>query len=520
MIYLIVLFSFLLRALPRLLHRDALVADTYFHLYCARVIAQNSFKIPARLPRVVLDHEYSYPFLYHLLLALFPPKLRAWAERLTGAIFDTANVVLIYLFSGWIVHQSDSPDLGHLPIWVAVLFAFSPALLRTGSGPRACNGSPRVMGQTLYLIHILSSLYGLFVGSLPALILALLAGAAMIVTAKFGTQVLLFFGAFFSLLLSFQYLWLLGGSLLFALLLSKGQAWKVIRGQVRHSRFYFQHLQRVFLYPHIPNLKQYAKGAGLHLWWLLRKGDLKGALEWFYTERHPLHLLITVYPQFLLVPFLLPRYGAVGFLQRFLLVWAASALFCFLATKTRPLLFLGEGERYLEYGLFPSLWLGVRFFLPRLEVVVWAFLAYSLLSAIYCLWSHLHRCREADEGFHRAERAFSELNRMPPGVILPIGSLHWQTLYGSDFPVLTLGGNVDERILPREQFLLVYGRYPYPSEEFTRILREYDVSYIVTDKAHLDYYLREILKSADDFYGRVKLLHGSPKLMIFQALKA
>jgi hypothetical protein len=181
---------------------------------------------------------------------------------------------------------------------------------------------------------------------------------------------------------------------------------------------------------------------------------------------------------------------------------------------------LGEGERYLEYALFPSLWLGARFCLLKWEPLAWGFLAYSILSTLYHLWDD-HRSRQlSDEEFSATEKAFAQLNRMAPGVVMPIGSFQWQTLYWSDFPVLTSGGNVDERILSYEEFLLVYGRYPYPSEQFQRILTEYDVSYIVTDNDHLEHYVNRILKSPEDFYGRVKLLYQSPRLLIFQALRA
>jgi len=488
-------------------------------MYCAKVISDNSWKIPQRLPRVILNHQYNYPFLYHLLLALFPHKFRAWAERLTGALFDTVNVALVYLFSYWAVNRGGLPGLQRLPIWVAVLFAFSPALLRIGSGPRAYNGSPRVIGQTLYLIHILSSYYALSTHSWLALIAALLAGGGVVVTAKFGNQVLLFFGILLGLFLSYQYLLLLGGSILVALLLWRGQAWGVIMGQARHSVFYFKHLQQTFLYPHLHSLSEYAKGAAARAWNLLRRGDLKGAIEWYYAERHPLHLLITVYPQFFLVPILLPRYRAMGSFERFLLVWAAAALLCFLATKTKPLLFLGEGERYLEYALFPSLWLGVRFCLEKRELLLWGFLTYCVLSAVYYLWGYHRMSRQTDVEFGRTGKAFAELNRMAPGVIMPIGSFQWQTLYWSIFPVLTYGGNVDERILSRDEFLLVYGRYPYPSEHFQRIVADYDVSYIVSDKNHIDHYVTEILKTPEDLFGRFKLLYQSPMLMIFQASK-
>ena len=127
--------------------------------------------------------------------------------------------------------------------------------------------------------------------------------------------------------------------------------------------------------------------------------------------------------------------------------------------------------------------------------------------------------RQTDVEFGRTGKAFAELNRMAPGVIMPIGSFQWQTLYWSIFPVLTYGGNVDERILSRDEFLLVYGRYPYPSEHFQRIVADYDVSYIVSDKNHIDHYVTRILKTPEDLFSRFKLLYQSPTLMIFQALK-
>jgi hypothetical protein len=520
MIYLVVLSAFLIRALPRLLHPNALVADSYFHMYCAEVIAQNSCRIPDRLPRVMLKHAYTYPFLYHLLLALFPPGFRPWAERLTGAAFDTVNVALVYLFSSWAVKLGGLLEGERLPILVTTLYAFSPALLRLGSGPRAYNGSPRVMGQTLYLIHLLCSFYAYSTRNRLALFVALIAGAAVIVTSKFGNQALLFFGIFFGLFVSYHYCWVLGGSLLVALLFSGGHAWKVIGGQVRHSIFYFSHLQRPFLSPHLPTLKRYIRSAAAQIWGLLRKGDLKGALEWWYSEPHPLHLLLTVYPQFLLLPTLLLQSGKMGHWEKFLSIWAAAGLFWFLLTKFRPFLFLGEGERYLEYALFPSLWLMVGLCLPERKLVVWSLLGYSLISAIYYLWSYHRRHQESEEEFDRAERAFRDLNKMPSGVIMPIGAFQWHTLYWSRFPVLTTGANIDGTILSPEEFLLVYGNYPYPSEQFARIVKEYHVSYIVSDRAHLDHYLSKILKTPQDFYGKVRALYQSPKLIIFQTLKA
>ena len=129
MIYLIFLLSFIIRAFPRVLLKNTYVSDTYFHLYCARVIRENSFRIPQKLPRVMLNHQYTYPFGYHLLLALFPLKSRLWIERFTGATFDTISTAIVYYFSRWILQESGYSYREELPLLVTILYAFSPALL-------------------------------------------------------------------------------------------------------------------------------------------------------------------------------------------------------------------------------------------------------------------------------------------------------------------------------------------------------------------------------------------------------
>ena len=72
----IALAAFAVRAVPRLTRPHALDSDSYFHLCCARAIRENRLRLPARLPGVVLGHEYTYPFLYHWLLAALPERAR------------------------------------------------------------------------------------------------------------------------------------------------------------------------------------------------------------------------------------------------------------------------------------------------------------------------------------------------------------------------------------------------------------------------------------------------------------
>ena len=520
MIYFIIILCFLLRALPRLRLKNVFNSDTFFHLYCARVIRENAFSLPEKLPRVILNHAYTYPYLYHFLLSLFPLRWRLWVERLTGAIFDTISLILIYLFSGWSIRNVESGDrLQEIPLLVVTLFAFSPGLLRIGSGPRAYNGSPRVLGQTLYLLHLLAGYYAYATQSATALAVSLLCGAALILAAKFGSQVLIFFGLFFTLWVTYQYLLLLMGCFLLAIVLSKGRAWGIILGHVRHSSFYVKYLQRVFLFPWAKTFWGYCRtllGKGYRILNGFRVGD---AVQWFYSERYFLHILITVYPQFFFIFGYIQQINALRSLDRFLLVWMGAGLICFLVTVCRPFLFLGEGERYLEYALFPSLFLMVQFLPKKLEGFIGVFLIYSIMSALFALWQYQKQNRQQNEDYERNKEIFTHLGQLPEGVIMPIGSFHYQSLYNTRLPVLTHGSNIDEKLLPKDEFMLVYGHYPYPSEYFQEIVDRYRVSYIMSDPETLSYYRNSVMRQPEIFDRSVRILWESRTLMIGKTLR-
>lgn len=508
-----------MRALPRFRLPNVYLSDTYLHLHCAQLIREGGYKLPARLPRVLLGHEFTYPFLYHYLLALFPLRQRLWLERHTGAIFDTASLAVIYAFLEWLAGRGGAVLDSRAPLLVAALFAISPALLRIGSGPRAYNGSPRTVGQFLYLLHILAAYSSLTTHSPAAAALSALAGGAVVLTAKFATQVLIFFGAFFAAFVSVWYLALLAGAFAVALVLGGRRAWRVLVGQYRFSDFYFRHLQAIFLHHSARSLKEYGISLLTHVRDVLTRGAVRPALAWYFSEPHPLHLLITVYTPFLVLPQLAADYPAMSAADRFLFVWILAALVWFAATKSKPLMFLGEGERYLEYATFPSLALAVGVLAESHIGLIYGFLAYSAAAMVFYLTSYQSRFAGAHADFPETERAFETLNRLPRGVIMPIGSLHWQALHRTSFPVLTTGGNVDLSLLPLEEFMLVYGRNPYPSTEFARILERYDVKYIVSDRVHVRHYVENILRAPELFHERVKTLFDSPALVIYQVVR-
>ncbi len=517
LITLLAVTTFLVRALPRVLLPDVYASDTYFHLFRAQTIRDNRFRLSKTLPRIILPHENTYPFLYHYLLAIFPSGARLWAERFTGAVFDTFNVLLVYLFSNWLILEQTGLDkYEFLPIWVAALFAFSPALMRIGSGPRAYNGSPRVMGQTLYLLHIFSAVFFYETGNIIALTVSIVAGAAVYITAKFGVQVLLFFGVFFALGVTPLYALLILLSFFASYVVTSGYVGTVIQGGVRHSRFYVKHLQRIFLDPHVRSFKQYIVGFGDATLRLITL-RLKGALFWYYREQYFLHLFVTVFPQFAVLLLFIQRFEKLH-VPFFLLAWSAAALVCFFLTKLRPLMFLGEGERYLEYALFPSVFVAVLL-LYQTPKLLCLWLAYSLLSMCFYQYDYHSSYSKLHRDYHQILDIFGKLDSLQSGVIWPIGSFHWQTLFHTRFPVLTHGCNLDERVLSKEEFMLVYGNYPYPSPNYRSIIENYNVKYIVSDKTSLEYYPKQFLDDPEGFRAMIDVLWQNSSLLIAQVKK-
>ncbi len=508
---------FVLRALPRWRYKHVLVSDTYFHLFCADAIRKHNGRLPISFDRILFAHETTYPYLYHALLARLSPAAARRMERYNGAVFDTVMVVVVYLFLTW--YGASRPQVvdRDLPFLTGLLFCLAPALVRIGWGPRVYSGSPRVLGQALYLLHICTAYHAISSGSIGAALVAVVCGALALTASKFTTQVLMFFGIGFAVFISPGYLLVLAGTFVVSIGISRGKVLRVLKGQIRHSIFYKKYTEkyfRGFLQADKNSLRRYGQTLR-KLASLARQGKWAPALEWFYFERHALHQLLTVFPHCVVLGVLWLMHPEAAAGERFMMVWCLNGLACFVLTEWKPLHFLGEGERYLEYALLPSLYLSVKWLLSADTTALVAIVVYS--TGIYGLTLYYFRKNFAPVHQRHAglKDMFARHNRMPAGNILPIGNFHWLLLYFSTMPVVTYYANKDETFVDPADFDLIYGNFPYPAKAFGRILADYRVDYIITDRAQLDYYTDYVLKDRATFECRTRLLLQADNVMIF-----
>ena len=495
---------FFIRAVPRIVIPHAYNADTFFHLYCAQLYRENGFRIPDRFSRVVVNHRNTYPPLYHFFLALFPERIRLWVERFTGAVFDTANLLLIYSYSLWLGGRLDFLQSESSAIWVALLYALSPGLLRNTTGPRAFNGCPRVISQFFYLAHLLSLHYALVTTNYTFFFVGVVCGAFVVLTAKFGTQVLLFFGIGFSIFVSPWYVVVLVLCILTSILISKGHAWRIIEGHVWHSFYFARHLQQAYLYPRMKRLIPYLLHGLRRLRWAIVHKQWKDSFLWSFTERHALHMLLTAYAHVIVALGATYLHWGDGELPTALLVWFGAGFICFLVTHTRWFMFLGEAERYLEFAIFPSYFLTVYALIPSHEHVLQLLLVYSLVMSIGNVFAFLLLMTPIHMQYLDSKPLIDELNQLPTKNIFPIGNYHWQILHRTKHNLVRFVSGVDERILETDEPKLFLANQPAPSDKYEEIVSRYQVNAVLTNKDFLEYYTNDILKDPQRFYGTVE----------------
>jgi hypothetical protein len=521
LLLLILFISFILRIIPRFRLKHAYGGDTFFHLHMGQEIRENRFKLPQRIPRVTLPHDYTYPYLYHLLLALFPLRHRLWVERTTGAFFDTFNVLLVYFFSRWIIDFYNIVVTPYFPVYIALLMALFPGLLTVGGGPRAYNGSPRVFGQALYLVHITSFFYYSLTGRYPALAVSIVSGSLIFFAAKFGVQVLVFFGIVFGIFLSPFYFAVLGASFIASIIISKGRVVRVLYGHIRHSEFYTKYVKssgaaewtsdlsvfKIYAVRFYRNLKE------------LFKGKVAAFTEWFTSERFFIHYVIVSYPQIILLLFIYNKFDLNEYYVKFLLIWAGASVIWFLLTSVSIFKFLGEAERYLEYSLPATLFLSCLYLVESgLEIIIPLFAVYSFIIYLIHYRIFIKRYGAQDKNYEADEEFFEKVRSAPEGVILPINN-EWQILYRSSHPVLTYGANIDLSRISMREFRHIYYNSHMPAGHLEEFAEKFNVRYILTSYKSLDSYLDEVFKDKEKFFSLIKKKIEGKNFLLLEVIK-
>lgn len=525
-ITIIILLGNFLRIYPRLRYPYSIVTDSYFHLAYSRILLNKGVLIPEKFSAILLPHENTYPFMYHLLLRIFS-KYSLYFERYSSFIFDFLLLIVAMFFV-----QANIQYFGYTVtqyIFLVFLFYFTPLLFKATLGPRVYNGSPRVFGQFLFIVSFFSFFQYLNSNNYSYLILAVFFCSFQFVTAKFSVQVLVFYSVIFAFF-EYKYLLLFLISILFSFLIWRKYLLKSFLGQIKHSMFYFKHSQHIVfkesgLKAFFEKTKKYIINLLGYTMQLFRgEKKIKDYFIWFFNEEYLFHnFILNYFPVLFFIYFSTYHFQEIyhnNFLK-FVFLLGISGVICFILTSIKGLKFLGEAHRYLEYSNFSFIFIMWYFYKDNFIVLSFISIVF-LINSYFSMLNYATRYGSGDEEYHEGKKIFDFLNSQKEIVIWPLGWHHWMSLYFNkeSNKLLTFGVNVDMNLLSREEYDLVYGNYPYPSVYYKDIMHKYHVNYIFSHKIVFNNYINNILSSKErnDFESQLLLQLETENFILYKRI--
>ena len=467
------------RVVPRLLRPDALSADAYYHLLAAQRIREHGFRLPERLRGLFFPGPYDYPPLFHVLLAIVPVPMIARAERVVSILIDASYVALCYAFVRYALvvgYEVDGSLAARRALILAGLLALSPALLYVGRGPRTYNANPRILAELLFAGVMATTFVWVMDGGVLALLAAGVLAGVLLLSSKFGAQVLVAFLPLLALATRRADLLVVpAAGLLVAVIVSRGHYLRVLRGHIGHLTL-FGRLGNERGSPRAERSEWREFGRLL--------SSLATPSAWYRLLCvNSIGSFLVRNPQLVLVALVAPVVAA-STATSLLLSWIVVSLAVFLAISLRPLLFLGEAERYVAYSVPAQLavlgagWESVP------SWAWWLLLAYSVVvSAGYqAIFVRLARRDPASLAQRREVVAF--LQGQPRcRRILPVGEAPHSLAYLSGHEVFYPCGNFQIWETTLSEYRRIYDEFARPRlDTLAETSARYDIDTILVNK--------------------------------------
>lgn len=349
--------------------------DTWRHLMVADVIRREK-RLPKALPdKYILPEESDYPPLFRIMLALFPKKfLEKWQGFLSPCI-DFLHSLFLYYFV-----YSLTRNIG-MAVMAQVAYVANPLIVMENS-----NLTTRPIASLLFSLSFVSLLYFASYGGGAMLFLSLILMTVLILTHRFALQALLALTLSMTLFQkSWVYLCVLLGSMVLAVVLSKGFYLKVLWGHIQMLNWWRLNIHNRYAHQ--------VRG-------LMKKGekspDIVFRMYQFVLRLPPVAVLAAI-PCVVLAVLTVLWYYFGWFLVDFSRMGVPSPIFVSLGLWTITLLVVGifirqfkfiewagEGERYMEFGAFPTAILTSLFVwnLYRAWPSAWVFVLFGLFILV------------------------------------------------------------------------------------------------------------------------------------------
>lgn len=469
-------------------------SDAGYHLLLRREIRRNQMRMPYRIKALALDEQQTYPWFYHWLLAFIPQQWLEKISALPSAIIDTLYALLAFGLAAKLAplaHPGLEPATTGL--LAGLLFGTSPALLAVGVGPRAYDITARPLGELLFSLSLVAAMFYLLNGSVWWAVVSVLSSAFLLLSSKFAAQVLVFCVPIIAFITTqWRLLLLLPAALLVALLLSRGRYWLLLKGQIVHLQLYRTRMQ--YDHPAVIGRNNWSKlwqaskavmasafrdtGAIKELQSLIDKNTYL-----LFASRNMLWIgcvslaLLGVFPAWA---------EAGQSWEEWLWALSVSPIFPFFLTSLKGWRFLGEAERYPEYGVLPvSVLASIGWWSVSRHLAIGLLLVYSGLTFFVLAYQLLRRRRAMNRSHaNKINQLVDYLDQIPKDsniLCVPLTLIPFAIAYRLEVRFLSA---MDHFVWSRD-YDRIYHKYPWTSIDLQWWRETHGAEFVVVQNNYL-----------------------------------
>jgi hypothetical protein len=360
--------------------------DSYNHLFYIKT-QQNRKYLNFTFFGALIDSKIGYPRLQHFIISRFPQRKWFLVGNILIVLYDLIQIVLVYTLSSYvldIVHpeqtQYSLSTVLSYSGWIALLFSSSPIFFPISARLTGL-GNARTVGNLFLLLLMVTWLPIQLFEMYYLLPVAFILVCLIILSSLFALQVMLFNFIFLSIFyLSFVPIAFILLSIGLAYFLPI-RAKDVLLFKYNHWRWFFKNAQEgTTAY----NRNKFKDFISLPIYFIK---DVNFFLYKIIKHLTPVILLYSV-PSIILYYINWGVFEGNVVLTYFDYIFLASLL-SFGLTSLRPLSFLGEAERYLEYSMsFLSVLIVELMFLGNISEKILMLLFIIHLSIIFFIFTY------------------------------------------------------------------------------------------------------------------------------------
>ncbi len=333
------LFSYLLKW--SLVRKSSIDFDTCGHLYFINELRKQGRSPWQNIKIQCWDGRYlSHPFFLHSILSFIQTKVLFKKQKFINVFLDSLFSVFILIAATAIFD-----DL-KLAFSCVLIYLFTPIWFsKISMGPRIGNFTPRLFTELIFNI-LLCILFGLYnISTVEFYIITILLTSIILLTSKFGLQVVLFVLPLASLVLKNLYpFYLIAFSFLFTIIISRGKVLNLFFDQFKHLKNYYKANSK-----NNTAISNRNKVVFFSLKELMTfNGIRKFVYNYLFYNSYTVIFFKMPVLIFLLLGLAKYQFIIFGFFY-YINIFIISVVILFCIISMRKFLFLGEAERYLNH---------------------------------------------------------------------------------------------------------------------------------------------------------------------------